>query len=153
MFGLSPPASRAALRFVTGTFAVCACFVLAGMTSTPTATPSNPHAVFASDATLAATLAEIDALGLDDHEEARKLFNAVYGCAHCHGTDAVGSEYTTDLRYATERHGDDVAEVVETTIREGRDGTAMPQWGPVIPDERIEKLKAFILSVQFDPDS
>jgi mono/diheme cytochrome c family protein len=132
---------------VTGTLAVCACFVLAGMTSTPT--PSNPHATLASEA----ALAEIDALGLDDHEEARKLFNAVYGCAHCHGTDAVGSEYKTDLRYATERHGDDVAEVIETTIRNGRDGTAMPQWGPVIPDERIEKLKAFILSVQIDPDS
>lgn len=83
-----------------------------------------------------------------DPEAGQKMFNAIYGCAHCHGTNAEGATAPTDLRKLRQRYGENAEEKFAQTVREGREGTAMPPWEGVISDEKIEDIKAFIFSIQ-----
>lgn len=83
-----------------------------------------------------------------DPEAGKRYFNAVYGCAHCHGTDAIGAEEKINLRLLSKRYGEEAEDMFYKTVREGREGTAMPPWEGVISEERMEDIKAFIFSVQ-----
>lgn len=83
-----------------------------------------------------------------DIENGARLFNSTYGCAHCHGTNARGATMGTNLRTMEERYGDKAEEMFLKTVREGRDGTAMPPWQGVISEDKIEDIRAFIFSLQ-----
>lgn len=93
-------------------------------------------------------LSEVDYARDPDEEAGRRMFNAIYGCAHCHGTDAKGADSKVDLRLLRERYGDEAEKVFMETVKKGRDNTAMPPWDSVISDEKIEDIKAFVFSVQ-----
>jgi ABC-type amino acid transport substrate-binding protein/mono/diheme cytochrome c family protein len=83
-----------------------------------------------------------------DIENGARLFNSTYGCAHCHGTDAMGATMGTNLRTMEQRYGDEAEAMFLKTVREGRDGTAMPPWQGVISEDKIEDIRAFIFSLQ-----
>lgn len=83
-----------------------------------------------------------------DLERGARLFNSTYGCAHCHGTDALGATMGTNLRTMEQRYGDEAEAMFLKTVREGRDGTAMPPWQGVISEDKIEDIRAFIFSLQ-----
>ena len=83
-----------------------------------------------------------------DLERGARLFNSTYGCAHCHGTNAMGATMGTNLRTMEQRYGDEAEAIFLKTVREGRDGTAMPPWQGVISEEKIEDIRAFIFSLQ-----
>ncbi|MGI9175907.1 MAG: c-type cytochrome [Rhodothermales bacterium] len=92
-----------------------------------------------------------DTVSDGDSEKGQRYFNAVYGCAHCHGTDAEGATAGFDLRLLRERHGDESEAVFMDAVKNGRQGTAMPPWEGVISEERINDIKAFIFSLQKEP--
>lgn len=99
-------------------------------------------------------VSHLDGYNIDDEEgdpeKGKKYFNSIYGCAHCHGPDGMGAAPGTNLQTIVERYGgeEEAREVFNATVREGRDGTAMPPWEGVISDEKIKDLEAFIFSVQ-----
>jgi ABC-type amino acid transport substrate-binding protein/mono/diheme cytochrome c family protein len=83
-----------------------------------------------------------------DIKEGKKLFNAVLGCAHCHGPDAKASELPVDLRRLRLRYGDKVDQVYRETVLKGREDDGMPAWEAFISPEEMAKIKVFIDSVQ-----
>ncbi len=94
---------------------------------------------------LKAEFASIVAKG--DAEKGQKLFNGLYGCSHCHGTNAVGHNDNRALRNIVDRYGLDGSQVVDDVLQNGRDGTAMPPWGH-LPAKKLADLKAYIFSIQ-----
>lgn len=78
--------------------------------------------------------------------EGHELFNL--NCSHCHGPDAVQSERRINLRLLQHRYGDKMDEVFTYTVHHGRTDKGMPNWTGAISDEDLDKIKAFLHSVQ-----
>lgn len=85
-------------------------------------------------------------------ERGRTLFNAVLGCAHCHGRDAVGPERARDLRRMKIRYRGDWIDTYWQTVLEGRlqtrSGYAMPAWKDTASREDLEAILAWLASLQ-----
>ena len=79
----------------------------------------------------------------------RSLFNQ--HCSHCHSTDAMNPEPSTDLRRLKLRYGERVDEVFYATVTQGRPNAGMPSWREVLSDEVIWKMQTFLNSVQKEP--
>lgn len=75
------------------------------------------------------------------------LFNAVLGCAHCHGANAKGHKDNRNIRNMTLRYGNKASNVFDLVIQEGRNGTAMPPWNH-LTDTQKKDVKTFIFSIQ-----
>ena len=73
----------------------------------------------------------------------RNLF--LNNCAACHGSDARGAPGFPNLTDRDWLWGGD-AELVLTTIRDGRVGM-MPGWKPVLGDEGVENVLAYVMSL------
>lgn len=69
----------------------------------------------------------------------------VNNCAQCHGSDARGAPGFPNLTDKDWLWGG-APETVLTTIREGRNGV-MPAWGPVLGDEGVENVLAYVMSL------
>ncbi len=87
-----------------------------------------------------------------DPEEGRRLFDAVLGCAHCHGPAAVGPDRPRDLRLMRWRYGEDWLEIYWRTVLEGRSrtesGLAMPSWKDAATREELAAVLAWLDSLQ-----
>lgn len=91
---------------------------------------------------------DIDALVAGGNvQKGGMMFNAIYGCAHCHGTNAHGHTDNRNLRGLVERYGNNAEKVFLKVMEEGRLGTAMPPWDH-LPEKKINDIKAFIFSLQ-----
>lgn len=86
-----------------------------------------------------------DAIG-----EGRLEFNV--HCSHCHAQNAQSAEQRVDLRRLRIRYADRWPEVALTTIREGRSDKGMPTWKDTLSAEKIDKILAFLETVQREPN-
>jgi cytochrome c oxidase cbb3-type subunit 3 len=88
---------------------------------------------------------DLKALAADPEamKTAGRLF-ATY-CTQCHGSDARGATGFPNLRDSEWLYGGQ-PENIETTILNGRRG-AMPAWGPVLGDEGVQNVTAYVLSL------
>jgi len=77
----------------------------------------------------------------------QKLFNGTYGCAHCHAPDIMSLADNRDLKRMGKRYGPGAGLVFDLVTKEGRNGTAMPPWSHVSPEDLID-MKTFIFSNQ-----
>jgi len=87
-----------------------------------------------------------EASGADAVAAGHELFNT--NCSHCHGRDAVQAQRNIDLRRLRIRYHDHAGEVYTTTVHNGRAEKGMPNWTDVISDDDLEKIKAYLLSIQ-----
>ena len=76
----------------------------------------------------------------------RTLFNV--HCSHCHSPNAQSPDPVRDLRRLNLRYGERVDDVFWTTVTQGRPSRGMPTWGPILNEETIWKIKAFLEAVQ-----
>ena len=63
-------------------------------------------------------------------------------CTACHGSDARGARGFPNLRDGDWLWGGDTA-AIETTILNGRQA-AMPAWGPILKDDGVRQVAAFV---------
>ncbi len=82
--------------------------------------------------------------------EGRLEFNV--HCSHCHAQNAQSAEQRVDLRRLRIRYADKWPEVALTTIRNGRSDKGMPTWKDALSAEKIDKILAFLETVQRDPN-
>ncbi len=77
-------------------------------------------------------------------ERALKIGGRLFAnnCAVCHGSDAKGANGFPNLADNEWRWGGD-AETIKTTILHGR-VAAMPAWGPVIGEEGVKNVAAYV---------
>lgn len=106
---------------------------------------SADHALI--EQTLLKTVAYADTTE-GDPEKGQQYFNSTYGCAHCHGTNAQGATSGTNLRLLENRYGDEARATFFDTVRNGRDGTAMPPWEGVISEGKMNDIWSFLASIQ-----
>lgn len=82
----------------------------------------------------------------------KELFNAVLGCSHCHGPDAVGPDRPRDLRLMRHRYGERWKDVFWETVLNGRfeteSGLVMPAWRDAASRDELEAILAWIDSLQ-----
>jgi polar amino acid transport system substrate-binding protein len=83
-----------------------------------------------------------------DIAEGHDIFNGT--CAHCHGPDAVQSERRINLRLLKHRYGDKMDETFRYAVTHGRPEKGMPNWSEVFTGEQLDKILAFLHSVQAD---
>ncbi len=87
-----------------------------------------------------------------DPEKGRKLFDAVFGCAHCHGPGAVAPDRPRDLRLMRRRYGRKWRRVYWRTVLEGRtqsaSGLAMPSWKDTASQEELADVLAWLDGLQ-----
>jgi mono/diheme cytochrome c family protein len=83
-----------------------------------------------------------------DLDRGQRLFNATYGCAHGHGTNAEGATMETNLRTLDPCYGEEAETGFMETLLNGRDDPAMPPSEGVISDDKIHDVEAFIFSLQ-----
>lgn len=76
----------------------------------------------------------------------RTIFNT--HCSHCHGPNAESPDQRIDLRRLSRRYRDDKDSVFATTVHDGRTDKGMPAWKGVLAEAEIEKVKAYVDSVQ-----
>ncbi len=76
----------------------------------------------------------------------RTLFNV--HCSHCHSPNAQSPDPVRDLRRLNLRYGERVDDVFWTTVTQGRPSKGMPILGPILNEETIWKIKAFLETVQ-----
>lgn len=76
----------------------------------------------------------------------RTLFNV--HCSHCHSPNAQSPDPVRDLRRLNLRYGERAGDVFWTTVTQGRPSKGMPTWGPILNEETIWKIKAFLETVQ-----
>lgn len=82
--------------------------------------------------------------------EGRLEFNV--HCSHCHAQNAQSAEQRVDLRRLRIRYANKWPEVALTTIREGRSDKGMPVWKDMLSAEKIDKILAFLETVQREPN-
>lgn len=112
----------------------------------------NPEAGGGATAAVASAELTLDIEELvagGDVKKGAQMFNAIYGCAHCHGTNAKGHTDNRNLRNLVKRYGNDAEKVFNTVMKEGRNGTAMPPWD-FLNEKQTNSLKAFVFSLQED---
>jgi len=78
--------------------------------------------------------------------QGNSLFNQY--CSHCHGPNAEQGERPRDLRRLKLRYGDDRINVFWTTVAKGRPEKGMPTWGGVLDPAVLERIWAFLETVQ-----
>ena len=80
-------------------------------------------------------------------EQALKMGNRLFAsnCAVCHGSDAKGAYGFPNLTDNDWLWGGE-PETIKTTIMEGRNA-AMPAWGPVIGEEGVRDVSAYVRSL------
>jgi ABC-type amino acid transport substrate-binding protein/mono/diheme cytochrome c family protein len=88
------------------------------------------------------------AANTEDLAEGREIFNGT--CGHCHGPDAVQAERRINLRLLRHRYGEEMDEKYRYTVTHGRPEKGMPNWREVLTDEQLDKILAFLHSVQTD---
>jgi polar amino acid transport system substrate-binding protein len=76
----------------------------------------------------------------------RTEFNVL--CSHCHSPNAASPDRVRDLRLLDHRYGARVNQVFYETVTKGRPTKGMPTWGPILTDQTIWKIKAFLETVQ-----
>lgn len=76
----------------------------------------------------------------------REKFNDV--CSHCHSPDGASPMRERDLRRMKMRYDDKWPEMAVKTINEGRPQLGMPTWKGQITDPEIEKIVAFLKTIQ-----
>lgn len=81
-----------------------------------------------------------------DNDAGRTLFNT--HCAHCHGTNAESPDPKIDLRRLGRRYRADAESTFDQTVHEGRPDKGMPAWKGILPEDDIEKVKAWVFSAQ-----
>jgi mono/diheme cytochrome c family protein len=69
-----------------------------------------------------------------------KVFAA--NCVRCHGEDAVGSTIAPSLVKSLREHV--THDVFVQTVKNGRPDKGMPTWGPLLTDQQIEDLYAYV---------
>ena len=69
-------------------------------------------------------------------------------CAHCHGTDAVQSDWHINLKLLHHRYGNDMYKVFWKTVHEGRVSKGMPSWQGVFTDTDFNNIFAFLSTLQ-----
>lgn len=67
-------------------------------------------------------------------------------CAPCHRADA-GGNIGPNLTDAYWIHGGKPAEIFKT-VTDGVPAKGMPTWGPVLGDDRVEEVVAYVLSIR-----
>jgi mono/diheme cytochrome c family protein len=118
-------------------------------TTTPSGAAGNaPGAANAGNASANASTQAAAAGGRDSllvtsaEYEGWKTFH-VY-CYRCHGVDAMGSDIAPNLRHSVGPQGSIDHAAFVTTVKNGRPEKGMPTWGPLLSDEKIEQLWAYI---------
>lgn len=81
--------------------------------------------------------------------EGRLEFNV--HCSHCHAQNAQSAEQRVDLRRLRIRYANNWQQVALTTIRDGRSDRGMPTWKDALAADKIEKILAFLETVQRAP--
>ena len=76
----------------------------------------------------------------------REIFDGT--CSHCHGPDAVQSDWHIDLRLLNHRYGNDMFKVFWTTVHNGRPDKGMPNWTGVFTDKEFHEIYSFLHSIQ-----
>ncbi|MBV1705601.1 MAG: transporter substrate-binding domain-containing protein [Hyphomicrobiales bacterium] len=76
----------------------------------------------------------------------RQIFDGT--CSHCHGPDAVQSDWHIDLRLLNHRYGNDMFKVFWTTVHHGRPDKGMPNWTGVFTDKQFHEIYSFLHSIQ-----
>jgi polar amino acid transport system substrate-binding protein len=69
-------------------------------------------------------------------------------CSHCHSPNAASPDPVRDLRLLNHRYGARVNDVFYETVTQGRPTKGMPTWGPILDDQTIWRIKAFLETVQ-----
>jgi cytochrome c len=65
-------------------------------------------------------------------------------CYRCHGTDAFGGQLAPDLRHSVGPEGSVTRDVFIQTVTNGRPTKGMPTWGPLLTQEQILGLYAYV---------
>ena len=76
----------------------------------------------------------------------REKFNDT--CSHCHSPDGASPMRERDLRRMKMRYDDKWVDMAIKTINEGRPQLGMPTWKGQIADPEIEKIVAFLKTIQ-----
>lgn len=110
--------------------------------------PAKPAAKVAAKAAATATAAPAVAATAADPLVAagREKFNDV--CSHCHSPDGASPMRERDLRRMKMRYDDKWPDMAVKTINEGRPQLGMPTWKGQITDPEIEKIVAFLKTIQ-----
>lgn len=109
--------------------------------------PAKAAATTAAPAAAATTAAAAPAAPADPLVAAgREKFNDV--CSHCHSPDGASPMRERDLRRMKMRYDDKWPEMAVKTINEGRPQLGMPTWKGQITDPEIEKIVAFLKTIQ-----
>jgi polar amino acid transport system substrate-binding protein len=69
-------------------------------------------------------------------------------CSHCHSPNAASPDPVRDLRLLNHRYGGRVNDVFYETVTQGRPTKGMPTWGPILDEQTIWRIKAFLETVQ-----
>ena len=69
-------------------------------------------------------------------------------CSHCHSPNAASPDPVRDLRLLDHRYGGRVNDVFYDTVTQGRPTKGMPTWGPILDEQTIWRIKAFLETVQ-----
>ncbi len=84
--------------------------------------------------------------------DGRRLFDAVLGCAHCHGPSAAAPDRARDLRLMRRRYGERWSDVYWKTVMEGRtvtrSGLVMPAWADAASRAQLEAIRRFLATLQ-----
>jgi ABC-type amino acid transport substrate-binding protein/mono/diheme cytochrome c family protein len=110
--------------------------------------PAKPAAKDAAKAAAAASAAPAAAAAPADPLVAggREKFNDV--CSHCHSPDGASPMRERDLRRMKMRYDDKWTDMAVKTINEGRPQLGMPTWKGQVTDAEIEKIVAFLKTIQ-----
>ena len=115
----------------------------AGAGTAGSTTGNAPSAGASPSARTAAASGGRDSLLVTSAEyEGWKTFH-VY-CYRCHGVDAMGSDIAPNLRHSVGSQGSIDHAAFVTTVKNGRPDKGMPTWGPLLSDDKIEQLWAYL---------
>jgi cytochrome c oxidase cbb3-type subunit 3 len=97
-------------------------------------------------------LAAMPVADLVNNEQAMKTARNLYlhNCAQCHGSDGGGARGFPNLADGDWQWGSDADSVV-ATIANGRVAAGMMAWGPVLGDQGVEEVVAYIQQISGQP--
>jgi cytochrome c oxidase cbb3-type subunit 3 len=97
-------------------------------------------------------LAAMPVADLVNNEQAMKTARNLYlqNCSQCHGSDGGGARGFPNLANADWQWGSDVDSVV-ATITNGRVAVGMMAWGPVLGEQGVDEVVAYIQQLSGQP--
>ncbi len=116
---------------------------VADTVTAPAAAPAAPAAAAPAPAAKLAGDPSMDPAVI---AKGREIFDGT--CSHCHGPDAVQSDWHIDLRLLNHRYGNDMFKVFWTTVHHGRPDKGMPNWTGVFTDKEFHEIYSFLHSIQ-----